>query len=86
MKKPPLCPILTIGFAPPKEGEPDIRRCTEECALYDEQCNQCSIKTTAEQLMEIQSEINIMADAVYFQEDDLLDVYEYDPNTIGSTH
>ena len=80
MKK-PLCPILTIGFAAPEEGKRDLRRCTTECALYDEGSDQCSIKTCAENSSVITGQLDDVMDLIAqtfipFEEDDNFD---YDP-------
>lgn len=84
MKK-KLCPILLIGFPAPEEGKRDLRRCTEECALYDEANKQCSIETCAEYLPVISGQIDdlvtITGAFTPFEEDENFD---YDPNAITS--
>lgn len=84
--KRPLCPILTIGFAPPKEGERDLRRCSMECALFDEDIKQCSIKTCAETLQVISGQLDdnmsILSGSFIPFEDD--ETFDYDPNTTGA--
>ena len=86
MKTKPLCPILLIGFPSPEKGERDLRRCTNECALYDEDKDQCSIKSCAEVVNELQDYILDMASGFYPVEDDYSDCFEYDPNTISAAH
>lgn len=71
----PLCPILLIGFNPPEEGQRDLRRCTNECALYDEIEEQCSIKTCAQYL-----EIILESAQGYFPEEDYPDEENYEFN------
>lgn len=51
--KRPLCPILLIGFPAPEKGEEDIRRCAEECALFNKDRDICSIVATNEILEEM---------------------------------
>lgn len=83
--KRPLCPILTIGFAPPEEGKRDMRRCSTECAMYDESEEQCSIKTCAEMFRYISGQVNdlgMIAEGFIPFEDD--DTFEYNPNTISA--
>lgn len=79
----PYCPILTIGFAPPKPGEVDLRRCTEACALYDEHNGQCYIRTCAESLDFLSGQLDdsmaIMSGTfVPFEEEENFD---YNPNS-----
>lgn len=84
--KRPLCPILTIGFAPPEEGKRDLRRCTTECALFDEENDQCSIKACAEMMKYISGQLDdnmsMLAGSFIPFEDD--ETFDYDPNTIGA--
>lgn len=86
MKK-PLCPILLIGFPAPEEGKRDLRRCTEECALYDSESKQCSIVTCAENLSvmsgQIDDLISLSGAFIPFEEDENFD---YNPNTVGTSH
>ena len=77
--KRPLCPILLIGFNPPEEGQRDLRRCNKECALYDEDNNQCSIKTCAEFLPMISGQlddvISLSGDCYPYEDED----FDYNP-------
>lgn len=86
MKK-PLCPILLIGFPAPEEGKRDLRRCTEECALFDSESKQCSIVTCAENLSvmsgQIDDLISLSGAFIPFEEDENFD---YNPNTVGASH
>ena len=79
MKK--FCPILAIGFAPPKTGEKDLRMCTEACAMYNTESDQCSIKACAEMLTFISGQLDdnmsILADAFVSFEDE--DNFDYNP-------
>lgn len=59
----PLCPILTIGFEKPEEGQRDLRRCTEECMLYDEMEDTCAINALLE-------EVRMLNTAMYDTSDD----------------
>ena len=72
-----LCPILLIGFNPPDEGQRDLRRCNTECAMYDEQNDQCSIKTCAEFLTDISGQvddlISLSGAFIPFEEDENFD-------------
>lgn len=81
----PLCPILLIGFPAPKEGERDIRRCTEECALFDEDIKQCSIKSCMERLEVISGQIDdvmsLVGEGFIPFEDD--ETFDYDANNLG---
>ena len=84
MKEAKLCPILLIGFAPPEKGQRDMRRCTKECALYDEEHDCCSIKAVAEDVQYMTGQIDdllSMSGAFIPYEDD--DNFDYDPNTVG---
>ena len=85
MKTKPLCPILTIGFAPPEEGKRDIRRCNKECALYDAEYDQCSIVAILENLKYISGQLDdnlsLLGGFVPFEDDE---TFDYDPNTIGT--
>lgn len=87
MKLKPLCPILLIGFPAPEEGKRDLRRCTEECALFDEENKQCSIRTCAEFIPVVSGQVDdliaISGAFVPFEDDENFD---YDPNTITSPH
>lgn len=75
----PLCPILLIGFNPPEKGQRDLRRCTDECALYDEEREQCSIKSCCEILADIPDTIVDISQGYYaFGEDEN---FEFDANT-----
>lgn len=81
----PLCPILLIGFPAPKDGERDIRRCTPECALFDEEIKQCSIKSCQERMDIISGQLDdIMAmiseGFIPFEDDE---TFDYDANNIG---
>lgn len=79
--KRPLCPILLIGFNPPEEGQRDLRRCSTECALYDEANKQCSIKTCAETITTVSGQLDdliALQDAfVPFEEFEDEDDYTY---------
>ena len=79
MKK--FCPILTIGFAPPKTGGKDLRMWTEACAIYGTESDQCSIKACAEMLTYISGQLDdnmsILADAFVSFDDE--DEYSYNP-------
>ena len=81
----PLCPILLIGFPAPKDGERDIRRCTPECALYDESVKQCHIVTCSEQLTYLSGQLDdvmtLISDGFVPFEDD--ETFDYDANNIG---
>lgn len=45
-----FCPIMTIGFEPPKEGKRDLRLCMKDCEWYDIAEEKCRITTIAENL------------------------------------
>ena len=81
----PLCPILLIGFPAPKQGERDLRRCTPECALFDESVKQCSIRSCYEQLEIVSGQLDdvmtIISEGFVPFEDD--ETFDYDANTIG---
>ena len=82
------CPILTIGFAPPEKNETDMRRCTEACAWFDKENNQCALKTCAETLAFISGQLDdslALASGMFvpFEEDENFD---YDPNTINASN
>lgn len=79
----PFCPILTIGFAPPEEGKRDLRRCTTECALYDIENDQCSIKSCAEMVNYISGQLddNMSLMSGYFIPFEEEENFDYDPNT-----
>lgn len=83
----PLCPILLIGFPAPENGKRDLRRCTTECALFDEAQKQCCIKTCAEFIPVISGQVDdlISLSGLFapFEEDDNFD---YDPNSVGITN
>ena len=83
MMNKPLCPILTIGFNPPEEGQHDLRRCTKECALFDEDNAQCSIRTCAEKTNYVAGAIDEIIDNLYNQNSyTMLDEnYDYDANS-----
>lgn len=85
--KRPLCPILLIGFPAPEEGKRDLRRCTEECALYNKENEQCSIVTCAEYLSIVSGQvddlISLSGAFIPFEEDENFD---YNPNTISASH
>lgn len=86
MKK-KLCPILLIGFPAPEEGKRDLRRCTEECAWYDEASKQCGIETCAEYLPVVSGQVDdlIALTGAFsaFEEDENFD---YNPNTISTSN
>lgn len=85
MKTKPLCPIFTIGFAPPEEGKRDIRRCSNECALFDHEEEQCAIKTCAEMMRYISGQLDdnmsMLGGFIPFEDDE---TFDYDPNTVGT--
>lgn len=87
MKQKPLCPILLIGFPAPEEGKRDLRRCTTECALYNNEYDCCSIKACAETTQylsgQIDDLISLSGAFVPFEENEN---FEYNPNTIGATN
>lgn len=84
--KRPLCPILLIGFPAPEEGKRDLRLCTDECALYDEDNKQCSIRTCAEKIPVISGQIDDLISLTgAFSSFEEYEDYDYDPNTIGAT-
>lgn len=80
----PYCPILTIGFAAPEEGQRDLRRCTKECAWFDHDEDCCAIIS----LLETTSGTNeTLAEVESFLFDKQLELaystsdYEYDANS-----
>lgn len=79
MKK--FCPILAIGFPPPKTGEKDLRMCTETCAMYDIENDQCSVKSCSEMLTylsgQLDDNLSLMTSAFIPFEDE--DNFDYDP-------
>ena len=87
MKVKPLCPILLIGFPAPEEGKRDLRRCTSECALYDEANFQCSIKSCADNTSVLSGQIDdlISLSGAFIPMEEYED-FDYDPNTIGQPH
>ena len=49
-----FCPILMIGFDPPKDNKTiDMRVCNPGCAWYDEVEEQCSIVTLKANLTDL---------------------------------
>lgn len=56
--KRPLCPILLIGFPAPEEGKRDLRRCNPECAWYDDNLDQCMLKTMTTNLEDINTVVS----------------------------
>lgn len=48
MNKPKYCPLMTIGFSPPKKGEEDLRLCKEDCAWYNLSEENCNINVLTE--------------------------------------
>ena len=42
-----FCPIMTIGFDPPKEGKRDLRLCMKDCAWYNPTENDCQVNIIA---------------------------------------
>lgn len=56
--KRPLCPILLIGFPAPEEGKRDLRRCSSECAWYDDNLDQCLLKTMTTNLEDISTVVS----------------------------
>lgn len=47
------CPIMTIGFAPPKTGEKDARKCKKDCAWFDADQEECRINLIYEALTNV---------------------------------
>ena len=72
--KRPLCPILTIGFNPPEEGQRDLRRCHKECALYDGQEDTCAIQACLESIRMLNTSIEtipeMMYECMFYQDED----------------
>lgn len=64
MKK-PLCPILLIGFPAPEEGQRDLRRCTKECALYDEEEDTCAVNALLEQTRMLNLAMQELPEMIY---------------------
>ena len=65
------CPILSIGFEEPKNGERDPRVCMKDCAWYNEVELKCNISVIAEHLESIEVNLDGVADAV-------VEMYEYE--------
>lgn len=49
------CPILMIGFAPPKAGEKDNRTCKTDCAWYNTLEKKCAVNYIASNLSDVAS-------------------------------
>ena len=50
-----FCPIMTIGFEPPKKGQRDNRICMKDCAWYNLSEDKCNINVITEHLEMIES-------------------------------
>ena len=61
----PLCPILMLGFDPPEEGQRDLRRCNQECALYDVTEDVCAIQATLEGIRMLSNSIDSIPEMLY---------------------
>lgn len=76
------CPILLIGFPPPKEGERDLRRCTKECALYNEAEDTCAINSCLESLNMLKESMENLPEFVYemlaYEDDPFIDTTAQD--------
>lgn len=48
-----FCPIFTIGFAPPKKGQTDMRTCKPDCEWFNEDNECCELHLVREYLEEI---------------------------------
>ena len=70
----PYCPILTIGFPPPEKGQRDLRRCTDECALFDPETEMCGVLACVEEIREIKSMLYYSG----YTEDEEKENYFYD--------
>jgi len=50
-----FCPIMTIGFDPPKEGKRDNRTCMKDCTWYNVAEEKCNLNVIADHLEVISS-------------------------------
>ena len=53
-----FCPIMTIGFEPPKEGKRDLRLCMRDCAWYDPAEETCKINVIADRMEYIEAALS----------------------------
>ena len=56
-KKKTFCPIMTIGFDPPKGKNSDPRLCHKDCAWYDQAEETCKITIIADRLEYIEAAV-----------------------------
>ena len=71
--KRPLCPILLIGFNPPEEGQRDLRRCSTECALFNDDRDTCIFNAIYEKMEELDI---VMQETIYGTYEDMYEEYE----------
>ena len=58
------CPILMIGFDPPKgNASYDPRECKRDCAWYNKDSKECSVHLISEILTEHTETLNMIAEA-----------------------
>lgn len=59
-----FCPILTIGFEPPKKGQKDNRTCMRDCAWYNTAEEKCCIRVITDHLEMLETLTDDMAGVV----------------------
>lgn len=59
-----FCPIMTIGFEPPKEGKRDNRICMRDCAWYDVKTQGCKINLISATIENIEAILNEVSDTI----------------------
>lgn len=52
-----FCPLMLIGFDPPKGKEKDMRVCHPDCAWYNEIDEECFIQTIGEETKAVRTYI-----------------------------
>lgn len=58
------CPIMTIGFDPPKgKASYDPRECKQDCAWYHKESKDCAIHVITDILTEHTETLGIIAEA-----------------------
>lgn len=65
------CPILLIGYDPPKDGGVDMRTCKKDCAWYNSITGQCHIVDISETLDAVKEHVELLTerDSEYYEDD-----------------
>ena len=59
------CPIMTIGFAPPAQGEKDARKCKKDCAWYNLDQEDCAVNLILETIQRTETTASDIVDLLY---------------------